>query len=646
MVILALWSALMLSAPADTAAVVSQATTESAAPVSLSTRRRAVPPPPPPEIKPHPGQIFALSDGRSLKSEQAYSNELADQKAQLCVSPGLSSEPASLDQATKTIRSTIEAGVGRTPYDMFLANPLANDATRLARVGVASLLPDGQRQPNPAGGVVALLRAHELEPDNPNHLINAAGTVAMLGMPREALALLDAADVLTRQPDDVMGISGAAVALNNRGHVLLTLGRWADAETVLREAIANEPLLSEAKQNLSVALLCQNKQDEAAHYLFGGMRRSIQWDSDDIVTDPPDTPAEKRRTRQPASKQYDLSQGKTLTIPTIRYPENPSQYSSMAALYGQYIQRSSARVTSNAQRLGALVPKQPHENDLTSERKQNLWAAMNTARYETTLAQLYESMDARWVETGDVQADVEARVNKILEPGFDEVTKAQCRAAIEAAHPQWMSAQKRYDQATAAYLAPWYKHVTGIAANLGDPVRNEIAQLTLENDAEAMLLNVVLRAQLYTSMLGFTYEMCEAAPAPAQESTDPKLEKSARCPEGLRGAKVKYRFGDLFEIGFNCEEVEVSLAAEELLGPFIKINLKNDGTITGFAGVQGGAGTVAQEGFYVTGNLKSGALTDGGFKVAVEYNAGPISVDGFEYKLSVATAIDVLQNGP
>jgi hypothetical protein len=161
-----------------------------------------------------------------------------------------------------------------------------------------------------------------------------------------------------------------------------------------------------------------------------------------------------------------------------------------------------------------------------------------------------------------------------------------------------------------------------------------------------MLGNVVASAWLYTGYMGHVYELCEAAPAPAQESTDPKLEKSARCPEGLRGAKVKYRLGDLFEIGFNCEEVEISVAAEEGLAPFAKIKLKNDGTVTAFAGVQGGAGAVAQEGFYITGNVKSGALTDGGFKVAVEYNAGPISVDGFEYNLSVATAIDVLQNGP
>ncbi len=645
MLILALSSALMLSEPAGTAAVVSPAATDSAAAASSSMRRRAVLQPPPPPIPPHPGQIFAVSDGRSLKSEQGYANELADRKARLCVSPGLGSEPVSLDQARKTIRSTIEASVGRTPYDMFLANPLANDATRLARVGAASLIPNGQGEPNPAGGVVALLRAHELEPDNPNHLINAAGTVAMLGMPREALALLDAADALPRKPDTVMGISGTAVAQNNRGHVLLTLGRWADAETVLREAIANEPLLSEAKQNLAVALLCQNKQDEAAHYLYGGMRRSIQWDSDDIVTDPPDTPAEERRTRQPASKEYDLSQGKTLTIPVIRYPENPSQYSSFYAQYGQYIQRANDRITSNAQRLGELGLKQPPENDLTSKRLQNLWAAMNTARYETTLHPLYEAMNAGWVETARVEGDVEGRVSKIINAGLDEVNKAKCRAEIESSHPQWVAAQKRYDQATAAYVAPWYKHVTGIAANLGDPVRNEIAQTSLENDAEAMLANVVGQAALYTG-LGTIYKLCGAAPAAGKESTDPKLEKSGRCPEGLRGAKAKFGVGDLLEIAFNCEEIEFTVAPEALVGPFLKIGLKNDGTVTGFAGAQAGAGTVGQEGFYITGNLKTGALTDGGFKVAVEYNAGPITVDGFEYNLSVATAIDVLQKGP
>ena len=52
------------------------------------------------------------------------------------------------------------------------------------------------------------------------------------------------------------------MALNAYGAALLALGRFEDAERYLRAALEIEPLLSDAAQNLSVALICRDRADQ------------------------------------------------------------------------------------------------------------------------------------------------------------------------------------------------------------------------------------------------------------------------------------------------------------------------------------------------------------------------------------------------
>ena len=81
----------------------------------------------------------------------------------------------------------------------------------------------GDRMGRPGAALAALVRAHELEPIQASHLVNAAAVASSVGLPSEALAMLDAAERLEDPDRPAMGIGRHAVALNNRGTALAML---------------------------------------------------------------------------------------------------------------------------------------------------------------------------------------------------------------------------------------------------------------------------------------------------------------------------------------------------------------------------------------------------------------------------------------
>src|SRR6185295_8491593 len=114
------------------------------------------------------------------------------------------------------------------------------------------------------GAAATLLVAHELDEDDATPLVNLAAIANSQGLPGVALALLDAASKLkTNDDDSPMGMRERASMLNNRGHALLLLGRYDEAEKPLRQALAMSPEMSEAARNLVHALIKQGKREEA-----------------------------------------------------------------------------------------------------------------------------------------------------------------------------------------------------------------------------------------------------------------------------------------------------------------------------------------------------------------------------------------------
>ena len=117
---------------------------------------------------------------------------------------------------------------------------------------------------DPWGAAANLLVAHEQDEDDATPLVNLAAIANSQNLPAVSLALLDAAAELEIGDDDSpVGMREQAALRNNRGHALLLLRRYGDAETPLREALAMNPEMSEAARNLAHALVKQGKDDEA-----------------------------------------------------------------------------------------------------------------------------------------------------------------------------------------------------------------------------------------------------------------------------------------------------------------------------------------------------------------------------------------------
>lgn len=114
------------------------------------------------------------------------------------------------------------------------------------------------------GAAANLLVAHEQDEDDATPLVNLAAIANSQNLPAVSLALLEAADELEIGDDDSpVGMRERAALLNNRGHALVLLRRYEDAETPLREALTMNPEMSEAARNLAHVLVKQGKEEEA-----------------------------------------------------------------------------------------------------------------------------------------------------------------------------------------------------------------------------------------------------------------------------------------------------------------------------------------------------------------------------------------------
>ena len=177
--------------------------------------------------------------------------------------------------------------------------------------------------------MAALVRAHELQPTQASHLINAAAVASSVGLPSEALALLDAAQRLDDPDRPAMGIPRRAVALANCGQALALLGRHDEADKALTASLAAEPLLSEANTSRSATAACTQGPKPAAKFLRAG------------------------RLRQPP-KPIDTSRGRETELRDLQLPGFPKQAAEMREFFAGQSQKLHAELTDQIARQSPL----------------------------------------------------------------------------------------------------------------------------------------------------------------------------------------------------------------------------------------------------------------------------------------------------
>ena len=197
-------------------------------------------------------------------------------------------------------------------------------------------------------------------------------------------------------------------------------------------------------------------------------------------------------------------------------------------------------------------------------------------------------------------------------------------------HGRWLANMLGLDSAVRAYVEAAYRHMTGIAANFGDPLKNELAQLESEDYAEDRfnpeLFFKASSPWAETPDDGWpTWCASAAEVAPNIEAIN--LVRAARCPDFLKGGNKATCDLEVVSVSIDCEEISVEFSTPGWVGAFGGVDLGFDGEITVFGGGKvgvdvTGVGASVRAGFYTKIDGRTGNFTDAGFKTSVSAGAG------------------------
>ncbi len=586
----------------------------------------------------------ALSDANVVPNGPALDAWLTGQKQLICGRPVPPAVAMTYEQARLAAWDYLTEQVGAANLAQFRTLPevaTAVDAQIFAMAAAADSRPDG--------ALAGLLIAYEKAPDDPMLLVNTAGVLNLLNLPNLALAFLDQAAVAPGELADTMNIPGAQVAANNRAHAHLALGQWAQAEALLRPVVAAESELAEARQNLSVALLCQNKDEEAADYYRLGARRQLVQEEEEI------------NGRLPLDRIYDTSAGETPTLPA---PSVPAGISGVADTAGHYqgeaidlIDAGNDIVVEQQNLFVQIEARRAEEPALTTIRFVNVISAITSADQEPAMLELEAAFAAA---ENDLAAMLDrhgdeyvALVDQQLDP---VVFFSECRTLLTNQWAEQQGGLQAYADARRTHAQALYEVQTGLAANLIDPQYHAYASLLAEEDANNAQFDIVNTTATLAGNMAALWDYCEgfrdeAFPPPAA----PTLPRSAECPAFVRGVKFSLKLGSDLAFTVNCEKVELELGASppgSAFGYFSQFTYNTrDESLTVFAGAKQkltGLGLVelgAKEGLYFKADGR-GQITDVGVKVSTSATAGDGvlagKVDGPGVELSFVSAYNYL----
>ena len=577
---------------------------------------------------------LALSDANIVPNGPALDALVAAQKPLLCSQPPIPVNALSYEQARSSAWVYLQQRVGAANLTTFRGLPEVATAANAQTFAMAAAVDN-----RPDGALAGLLIAYEKDPSDPMILVNTAGVFNLLGMPNHALAFLNQAEDAVGDLADTMNIPGVQVAANNRAHAHISLGQWAAAEALLRPLMAAHTELSEARQSLAVALLCQNKDEEAAHYYRLGARR--QWVDED----------EEINGRLPLAQIYDLSAGETPTLPPMELPPGTSGLADTAGYYQGVIVDLMAdgneMVTQEEILIEQIEDRRADEPALTTFRFTNIVSAITSADQEpemlaleadfaaaeNNLAEMLNRHGDEFVELGDQELD-------------PVVYFSACRSLLTNQWGQQQDALQAYADARRTHAHALYEIETGLAANLIDPLHHQYASLLAEANAKDAQIDIVNTTATVTGDMAALWDYCEgfradAFPPPAA----PTLPSSLECPPFVRGAKGSIKLGDFVSFSIACEKVELEVGTSGALGYFSQITYHTrQVSLTVFAGAKqkisayGLVELSAKEGFYIKATPR-GQITDVGLKVSTSgaisngLISGKVDGPGFEFSI-------------
>lgn len=552
--------------------------------------------PVPPFALPDGGaNIVAFSDAYGYLTNNPVTSELAPLRTLYCA--GWPERPAqvALSSAISAAEKLVSGASDGRGAAAFAASREGHDEPD-ALAAAASALAGGE----PSAALAALLRAHELAPSDPVPLVDAAPLLAEAGRGNDALAFLHAATTAfpSSQP---FGIPWPAVVAADQGQALITLGEYGPAEISLSRAISEAPLLTEADQNMGVALDCQGKTTAAKPYLLAALTRQ-QFRSDEVTPGPENFPP----LVDPADL-FDMSHPQQLTWPTFKTPANVLEGKQMIMAMQDLEQTDLKEQEDMKLPWAAFEAEQARENLATRDRQQAILDAEGTL----------------------------AAHRPVVSPPEGGGTVGQNGCPDPTAVFQRF---RTYDEAYTSAMERWesavYARQTALAADLANPIAH---QLAVDQARYQALGTMVQITSVWSTGLGFDGVCCiysqykdeclgasQVADVQAGNLVTPA---SKRCSSP--SIKLKLAF---ISVTMTCEEVSVEVSPGAWEGVFVggshnfrtgKDTLMIGGKASIAAG--GGIGAGGKIGAYVSFG-PDGGLVDAGVRTSAGVSLSDLPV--------------------
>jgi hypothetical protein len=510
---------------------------------------------------------------------------------------------------------------------------------------------------DPKLALALLLASHRAQPRSAWTLVNAAGVLSMTGFPHEAIAFLDEAARLGGALPAPAGVPGQAIALSNRGHAFLGLGRWKEAETPLRAALKLAPDLAEAHTNLSQALLCQGQLDAATSELRLGLRRTPdpQASKDYALEETTPgrhgagvKPVEETPRRRPARDLFDLSRGAAFELPQLKLPRTRLEAIALSDQY-EALERAGA---AEAMALNNKATNLSNWNRFDAGEQRWMRLVREAIVYSHFEPELWNTYKAAW-DTHYAFLEAVPRFakvrNEISERANGLRTCEQRAAVYDEAARAYMEGLRPFvrgqEQAMARWVSLRTRHETALAANIADPTERLALRLGTESRAKALFYGPVVDAALLMSEV--PDEVCQGQVAQGSLDLASLPELSADPCGGLTtGGKLKSKvpkeklpfesYGLSF--GVSCKGLDIELAPSFKtafnVGPFAQLSLGWNGTATVFAGVKAElkqpkstplaeynkSGLSVKEGLYL--KFDKDGIADAGMRVEAKVTVG------------------------
>lgn len=494
-----------------------------------------------------------------------------------------------------------------------------DDAGKIVEAAVAAA---ATGNPITALALYRLALEEASDAETPGILVNMAGLCNMLGLPSEALALLEEAE------DQFDGKQSAAL-LANRGHALILVRRYAEAEVPLRKALQITPYLMEATRNLAIALALQGKEEQGRKLMPAAVwRRSVNETFDYVAHGVEGDPFSEDEpvaieVMEPGDV-IDLSRGVRGRLPKLTIPGNHRQL----ATFEREIE-GAAEATMAAQM--SHMAKLPELLQATADRPGDYSNGLVRYLHDYVTGRLLTrlTIDSGTFGSGEGEAGgpiepdwtyyehelkripkdlrglqkdlavAEIKLNKAIEENMRLVEQLDPPADGERADANGCFPTDRrnadrllnhiapplvvWDGALVALHSRAHLDATGIAANIGDEAWHRLLDADINRwSAEVHGLRVMTAGTALSMAVGVgaRCSLPEGLPEPLEEKESPF------CTEERQQYSLKKSFGPV-SVEATCGKAKVVIEQDvmmKMFGVHAEIELTAKGEVTVFAG--------------------------------------------------------------